>query len=223
MKIEINRRTSFKEFEEKINNNRELLIAFNPISLYEQETINRLQLRFSNLAITGVKWNGTVIIREGITNKEILTNKNEFLRFFKEYTNKGLKLLDKFFFNMKIERGENEINSLMKKLRQDDNYPIFEIQNNWKCRIHGGDFGFENLETNQLIEVSMGDYMKLNTWSLAQYLSYSDDFEMLNILTQAKTYNIRKAMDILFLNGYLEEANDKINNELKLKIDFSYT
>ena len=220
MTISITKDTALQEIENSILKNKNASFQFSPVENYDQSLINTLQKRYENLVIRGIKWNGTIIVNNGIATKDILKHKLDFINLFKEITITGEFLVNELFEKNKINRNDDEIGNLIVSLKSSNKYPLTEINKEWNCRIHGLDFTFQNKISKQLIEVSMQDSKKLNPWGINNYLMNSSKFNSLNILVQEKEYNIRKSMDILYLNGYLEPANDRINNNLKLKKDY---
>lgn len=220
MIISITKDTALQEIENSILRKENSTFQFSQVEHYDQSLINTLQKRYENLVIRGIKWNGTITINNGIATKDIMKHKLEFLNLFKEITITGEFLLNKLFEINKINRNDDEIGNLIGSLKSSNKYPLTEINKEWNCRIHGLDFAFEHQVSKQLIEVSMQDSKKLNPWGINIYLRNSSKFNNLKILVEGKEDNIRKSMDVLHLNGYLEPANDRLNNNLRLKKDY---
>lgn len=207
-----------REIKQYILKYGEFIIRIQPIENYNQKVISKLQHQYESLAIIGIKWNGTIIISKGINTEEIIKHKNSFLQLFQEYSNKGVQLLKELYKINNIDVNTKSCErDLIFKLKKVNKYPSNKLNNQWFYRFHGGDIEFRNVLDDRSIEVNFQDKWKLNSWSIKNYLYYSLEFDRLKILVNNHEKNIRKAMDILFNIGELEEAEDLINNELKLK------
>jgi len=214
MTIEIKKPLEIEKIKSLLEKNERILFVLNNGS-FKRDYIVSLQKEFSNHVVSEIKWMNKLIIAPSISTKTVLENLNKFYKCIELFDKTAHSLMslmaDKFDIDL---NNSSEIYDL-KRNRSDKQRG--QINDEWKYHFHGKGCSFTNSKTEQFLDVQIInglEYGQLDTYYLMKFIQTTDSLKEMSLVLNDESNNMRKVIEILWMNDYLTELPNGTNNEL---------
>ncbi|GAB2842815.1 DUF6896 domain-containing protein [Ferruginibacter profundus] len=201
---------------QKLPNREELLNIF---QTYKQVTIHyadlpndyifNLTYSLPDKVIYDRKWDTTIFISSSIHNDQILQKRFELFECAKAFRQDGNNLMslmaNKFGIDLETLDGLQELKH-KKSVKQRG-----KLNDDWNYYLHGAECQFENVKSNQVVEVivvTKPEFGYLDCYFFYNYMATTERFKNLAAFFNNDYHNICKAIDLLVFEGILTRVND---------------
>lgn len=210
IKIEYINLTSLDKEINNLPRCKTLVVKFNDSNEYKRENIgNFLKTKYPNFVIGIHSIEKIINIYRIITDEEIESNLDFFTRCAIDYDKLACSLMyaliKKHNLNVNWQLPIITFNQFHRKTKGK--------MNGWKYILHGGDFRFENIKTNQIIEANTycgNQFGALDPLFFSEYILSTLEYQPLPVEIYDECWDGTRILKILLKHGILKEI---INNQ----------
>jgi hypothetical protein len=160
-------------------------------------------------AVYNRKWDNTIFILPSIHNDRILQKKLELYECAKAFRLDANYLMglmaDTFGIDLQTLDGWEELKQKKSSKQRG------KLNEQWNYYLHGAECQFENVNTNQVVEVivlTKPEFGYLDCYFFYKYMSTTERFKNLSTFFGNEYQNICKAIDLLAFEGVLTRIDD---------------
>ncbi len=214
MTIEIKKPLEIEKIKSLLEKNEKILFVLSDGS-FKRDYIVSLQKEFSNHVVSEIKWMNKLIIVPSISTKTVLDNLNKFYKCIELFDKTAHSLMNLMAETFDINLNNSSEIYDLKRNRSDKQRG--QINDEWKYHFHGKGCSFTNSKTEQFLDVQIInglEYGQLDTYYLMKFIQTTDSLKEMSLILNDESNNMRKVIEILWMNDYLTELPNGTNNEL---------
>lgn len=214
MTINIKEPLEIQKVKKLLDENETLLFALTEQG-FSRNYVLDLQKKLPDYVVGEIKWMNKLYIVPSISTKTVLENLDAFykcIELFDKTAHYLMNLMAKTF-NINL-KNSSELHDLK---RNRSNKQRGNINDEWKYHFHGKGCLFTNLNTEQFLDVQIIngiEYGQLDTYYLMKFIQTTESLQEMSIILNDDSNNMQKVIEILWMNDYLTELPNGINNEL---------
>ena len=214
MTIDIKEPLETQKVKSLLDENETLLFALTEQKFSRDYVVN-LQKELPDYLVSEIKWMNKLYIVPSISTKIVMGNLNEFYKCIELFDKTAHYLMNLMAdtFNINLNNS-SELHDL-KRNRSDKQRG--NINDEWKYHFHGKGCSFTNSITEQFLDVQIIngiEYGELDTYYLMKFIQTTESLKEMSTVLNNESNNMQKVIEILWLNDYLVELPDALDDGL---------